>query len=129
MNPYAPPTVDSGGREVAPITPAQRAAVEKRLKKLSSLIFLACVPGILLQGLGQDLRPRWLWLVGWLLFALGVAFYARSRGRHAAWGLLGSLSCFGMLILAILPKYCLSCTTRNSYKAKHCERCTGPLGA
>ena len=129
MNPYSPPATDTEDRAVAPITPARRAAVEKELKRLNSLIFVACVPGLVLQGLGQDGQYPLLWPVGWFLFAVGVAFYARSRGRSLVWGLLGALSCIGMLILAFLPKGCLNCASRSSYKAKSCERCTGPLGA
>jgi len=37
------------------------------------------------------------------LLTIGLAFYARSKGRHPAWCLLGILSVLGLLIIVLLP--------------------------
>jgi len=42
-------------------------------------------------------------LVGALLLIVGFGFYAKAKGHSAAWGLLGLLSCIGLLILAVMP--------------------------
>ena len=42
---------------------------------------------------------------GTLLVAVGLCFYARYKGRSPLWGLLGLLSCVGILLLAVLPDY------------------------
>ncbi len=34
-----------------------------------------------------------------LLWIVACYFYAKSKGRHGAWGLLGILSIFGLIIL------------------------------
>jgi len=42
-------------------------------------------------------------LVGALLLIIGLGFYAKAKGYSAVLGLLGLLSCIGLLILAVLP--------------------------
>ena len=42
-------------------------------------------------------------LVGALLLIIGLGFYAKAKGHSVVWGLLGLLSCIGLLILAIMP--------------------------
>jgi hypothetical protein len=41
--------------------------------------------------------------VGALLLIVGLSFYAKAKGYSAVFGLLGLLSCIGLLILAVLP--------------------------
>jgi hypothetical protein len=50
------------------------------------------------------------------------------RGRSPAFGLLGLLSCIGLLILYFLSKKCLHCGTSHSYRVKECTSCGAPLG-
>lgn len=40
---------------------------------------------------------------GFLLFIWGLWNYAKGKGYHGAWGLLGLLSVFGFMILALFP--------------------------
>jgi hypothetical protein len=42
-------------------------------------------------------------LVGSLLFIIGLCYYAKAKGYSSVFGLLGLLSCIGLLILAVLP--------------------------
>jgi hypothetical protein len=42
-------------------------------------------------------------LVGSILLIVGLCFYAKAKGYSAVLGLLGLLSCIGLLILAVLP--------------------------
>jgi hypothetical protein len=42
-------------------------------------------------------------LVGAVLLIIGLGFYAKAKGYSAVLGLLGLLSCIGLLILAVLP--------------------------
>jgi hypothetical protein len=42
-------------------------------------------------------------LVGTLLLIIGLGFYAKAKGYSAVLGLLGLLSCLGLLVLALLP--------------------------
>src|ERR1051326_3275920 len=42
-------------------------------------------------------------IVGAVLFITGLCYYAKSKGYSAVLGILGLLSCIGLLILAVLP--------------------------
>jgi hypothetical protein len=42
-------------------------------------------------------------IAGNVLFIAGLSFYAKAKGYSAALGVLGLLSCIGLLIVAILP--------------------------
>ena|SRR6478609_9501745 len=42
-------------------------------------------------------------LIGAVLLIVGLCFYAKAKGYSAVLGLLGLLSCIGLLILAVLP--------------------------
>ena len=51
------------------------------------------VPFLLLFGM----------LAGAILLIIGLGYYAKAKGYSAVLGLLGLLSCVGVLILAVLP--------------------------
>ena len=132
MNPYAPPNVSFEPNAGQPLTPERRAEIENELKRLNRTSFMLAVPGFVLQGVGRSMEGGLALLVSLLGTALiigGLVSYARLRGRHPAWSLLGLVSCLGLLILYFLPKHCLHCTTSHSYSAKQCSRCGAPLGA
>lgn len=42
-------------------------------------------------------------LAGDILFIFGLVYYAKSKGYSGLFGLLGVLSCIGLLIIALLP--------------------------
>jgi hypothetical protein len=69
------------------------------------------IPGIILQIGGSFLRTSegeltlpgaLLILIGTALLLVGFVYYAKAKGRHPAWSLLGFLSLIGLLILALL---------------------------
>ena len=41
-------------------------------------------------------------LGGSVLLIIGLAYYAKAKGRHSAWALMGLLSLIGVLVLALL---------------------------
>jgi hypothetical protein len=90
------------------------------IKRYNTRSFIFGVPGLLLQILGNGMvqvgndpnvvgehSPILLLgavcaLTGTALLLIGLAYYARSRGRHPAWCLLAFLSCLGLICLAFL---------------------------
>ena len=42
-------------------------------------------------------------IAGLVLFIWGCWNYAKGKGYHGAWGLLGLLSCIGLIILVFFP--------------------------
>lgn len=75
--------------------------------------FMFGVPGIVLQFVGWLMQgdtipggsPLGLvvQVVGTVLLIVGLSFYARAKGHHPAWGLMGLLSIIGLIVLAVLP--------------------------
>lgn len=71
------------------------------------------IPGIVLQIAGrvwamnlppqQTLLPVLVMILGTALLIAGLVFYAKAKGRHPAWGLMGLLSIIGLIVLACLP--------------------------
>jgi len=134
MNPYTPPTAPlaqdpAGGR----ISPERAAALQAELKSLNMRSFALGIPGMILQWVGNGMIGGvvglGVFVLGTALLIVGLYFYAKMRGLHAAFSVLGLLSCVGLLILYFLPKKCLACRTSSSYSAKECSRCAAPLGA
>ena len=75
--------------------------------------FVFGVPGLLLQiggnvaVLGASTLAvagvgRVVSLVGTVLLLVGLAFYAKAKGRHPAWCLFAFLSIIGLIVLASL---------------------------
>jgi hypothetical protein len=132
MNPYTPPTGSFDPNAAPPLTPERRAEVDSELKRLNRMSFMLALPGFAFQGFSRSMEGGIALLVSLLGTALvisGLVFYAKLRGRHPAWSVLGLASCLGLLVLYFLPKRCLHCTTSHSYSAKQCSRCGAPLGA
>ena len=90
------------------------------IKKYNNLSFLFGIPGIILQvagvmmaekttAPGQEINPEGWALVavlaGTLMFLVGLAYYAKAKGRSPAWCLLAFFSCFGLLILYFLKDH------------------------
>lgn len=73
------------------------------------------IPGIIVQIIGNVLVRTQegntmmvllgavVALAGTVLLIVGLSFYARGKGYHPAFGLLGLLSCLGLIILAVMP--------------------------
>jgi hypothetical protein len=69
------------------------------------------IPGIILQVAGNIMMTsnpenrtlgRLVLVVGTLLLIGGLAMYAKAKGRSPVWGLMGFLSCIGLIVLALL---------------------------
>jgi hypothetical protein len=58
---------------------------------------------------GGELPPALNWvplivqIMATIVLIIGLAYYAKAKGYHGALGLLGVLSCIGLIILAVLP--------------------------
>ncbi len=135
-NPYSPPQSGYGtpGPFGAPgfggpgYDPAE---VQARIDGLNKKSFAFGVPGLVLQvagnvlsrGTGTDAGTL-VSVAGTALLMIGLSYYARSRGQHPSYGLLGLLSCLGLLLLAVLPRKCLVCA--GPVKAARCQQCGAP---
>ncbi len=80
------------------------------IKRYNNLSLALGIPGLLMQIAGrfvgntpqQLLLGALVQLVGTVLLIVGLAFYAKAKGRSAAWGLMGLLSIIGLIVLALL---------------------------
>ena len=66
-------------------------------------------------------------LLGGLLVAYGLWAYARRKGRHGAWALLGIFGIVGVVIVAFLRPCCESCGSIMRW-GRACEACHPPPG-
>lgn len=108
---------------------AEHAAIRSEVKRLNNLSVVLGLSGIGLQVYGRATEQTSLTVLGVLLFIGGLGMYAKMRGRHPALGLLGLLSCLGMLILYFLDKKCLGCGRVSGRSEAFCADCGAPLGS
>jgi len=73
------------------------------IKKYNNISLALGVPGLIIQIYGGINHVPIISFVGGVLLIVGLAYYAKSKNRHPAWGLLGLLSIIGVIILALLP--------------------------
>lgn len=59
-------------------------------------------PQIVLQIGGQAIVQPLVLTLGTVLLVVGLAYYAKAKGRSAAWCLMGFLSLIGLFVLACL---------------------------
>ena len=73
--------------------------------------FVLGIPGLVLQTAGWFIRDAegfmtpvgfTIALCGTGLLLVGFMFYAKAKGRHPAWCLMGLLSLIGLIVLACL---------------------------
>ncbi|WP_437979578.1 hypothetical protein [Sorangium sp. So ce117] len=131
MNPYAPPTasIEPHAAGVEQISPERRLEIQKKLSRFSTLTFVFGLPGIVLQSVGRATDNAAITLLGVALFVTALVYYAKMRGRSGAWGIVGLGTCIGLALLYFLPKHCLNCEAKHSYRTKGCDRCGAPLGS
>ncbi len=81
------------------------------IAKYNSISFVFGIPGLILQTAGWFIRDPEGFLTplgsilaygGTGLLLVGFLFYAKAKGRHPAWCLMGLLSLIGLIILACL---------------------------
>jgi hypothetical protein len=121
------------------IDPRTAQEIKRRISRLNILSFAFAIPGILLQVVAGGARGAAqgqhaseggalaLQGLGSILIIVGLALYARMKGRSGALGLLGLLSCIGLIILNYLPKNCHHCRASASYRDKQCSACGAPV--
>lgn len=123
--------------------PEEKDRIRRHLRALNGLSFLFGIPGLALQVWAVTLGPTpgqapqdrldaavlrlLVSIVGAVLLITGLVFNAKWKGRHGAWGLLGCLSCVGLLILYFLPKKCHHCGAGASHAASRCLVCDAPM--
>jgi hypothetical protein len=59
--------------------------------------------GLALQAVGWLLSSSLVGLAGSVLLCVGLCYYAKSKGRHVLWGVLGFFSLIGLAVLVVLP--------------------------
>jgi ABC-type enterochelin transport system permease subunit len=78
------------------------------IKEYNRKSLMLGVPGIVMLNVGVIMAASeiaigpLLLLLGTGLFITGLAYYAKSKGRHPAWCLAGFLSIVGIIILVSL---------------------------
>jgi hypothetical protein len=80
------------------------------IARYNKLSFGFGIPGIILQIVGQLVRlsperetiGSLTLLVGTVLLMIGLAYYAKAKGRSPAWCLMGFFSLIGLIVLACL---------------------------
>lgn len=125
QNPYQAPRADVQGASASGVAKMDQARFDELFrenKKLNNVSLLAGFVGLLLQ-MFPSLAIKF---VGTMLLMVGLAYYAKMKGRNGAWGLLAFLSILGFLFAALLPKYCRNCEERE--KKKICSNCGAPVG-
>lgn len=128
QNPYAPPA-DDAPPDVPEnrVAPARAELIRQRIARLNRNSLQLGGAGFLLQAMGRNvsgLGGSMVVLVGSAAFVTGLVLYAQMRGRSGWWGLLGLLSCVGLLVLLVLPKYCHHCG--RVAKGSECSHCGAP---
>lgn len=122
---FKPPA--DGGEQVSPdgeIAGPSDEEIQEELTSENRNTFLFAVPGFVLQlATGSAL----LGFVGGILVIVGLMQYAKMKGRHRAWGLLGLLSIIGLLILYFVPPICRRCGEKNSSSNERCSNCNAPV--
>lgn len=66
--------------------------------KTNLFILLGIIVQVLGVVIGQDISI-FIRLAGSVLLIIGCCYYAKGKGYHCAWGLLGLLSLIGLIIL------------------------------
>ena len=122
QDPYAAPKADLS-EPVTVMDQDRFAELKKENKRLNWSSMLLGASGLLLQYFGGHLGLR---LLGLVLLLTGLALYASMKGRSKWWGALGLFNLLGLLVLALISKYCRNCGQRE--KSKICQNCGGPVG-
>ena len=109
------------------IDPTSSEAIGREIARLNRNSLLFGVLGLATQTVGQGMGG----LVGSILVFTGAAIlvyafslYARMRRQSPWWGLMGLLSCVGLVVLLFLPKKCHNCGTKTT--GATCSNCGAP---
>jgi len=75
------------------------------IKKYNNISLAWGIPGIVMQIAGNVIGNLLVLLVGTILLMVGLAYYAKAKGRSPAWCLMGFLSLIGFIVLACLKDF------------------------
>lgn len=124
-----------GGGNV--ISPEKAAEIKAKISRTNMLSFVFAIPGLLLQfAAGAIVHPTtvaeaqmvpMIQLAGGILLIIGLCLYASMKGRSPAWGLMGLLSCLGLIFLAIMAKICQNCGLVGGRNDTECKKCQCPM--
>lgn len=92
------------------------------IKKYNNISLTWGAPGIIIQIVGKTAGIPIFLILGTVLLMVGLAYYAKSKGRSSAWCLAGFLSIFGLIILGLLKDFHKEGLSGNSPKVK-CPHC------
>lgn len=65
--------------------------------------YAVALPGLVLQLIGWAFSSWFIGAIGSVLLCLGLCLYAKAKGRHILWGVLGWFSIIGLVVLYVLP--------------------------
>ena len=95
--------------------------------KTNAFILLGIIVQVIGVIVGQDIGI-FIRLIGSVLLIIGCCYYAKGKGYHGAWGLLGLLNIIGLIILICMKdkeKELVRCTpSRVSFT---CPKCHGGM--
>lgn len=113
--PFAKPVAKVAADNVAARHLAYFNPLPPMKKRENNLSLALGIPGLLMQVVGQYMSisatqqgaqppvlASLITIGGTALLIAGLCFYAIAKGRTPLWGLMGLLSCIGLLVLAML---------------------------
>jgi hypothetical protein len=129
QDPLQPPSAEELVVSAAPLTldPPRAREIAARIRRLNRASLVLGVLGLSVQVGAQVVggpSGALLALVGTGVFVAALSLHAQMRNRSGWWGLLGVLSCLGLVILLILPKRCHHCNAVT--KGQTCALCGAP---
>jgi hypothetical protein len=71
-------------------------------KRYNNISLAWGAPGIGLQIYGQFMNQFPILIAGTILLMIGLAYYAKAKGRTPTWCLMGFLSLIGLIVLGCL---------------------------
>lgn len=101
------------------------------IAEYNHLSLLFGIPGIMLVVIGSVSASRLLWCPGIVMYFVALAYYAKAKGRSAAYCFWGFLSLFGWIALVLLkthPRFtCSGCGHRIAPATRFCQGCGGKI--
>jgi len=72
------------------------------IKRYNNISLAWGIPGLIVQIGGWVADQPLLAILGTILLIVGLAYYAKAKGYHPIWCLLGFLSIIGWIILGLM---------------------------
>jgi len=75
------------------------------IKKYNNISLVWGILGIVLQIAGTVIGQNLILILGTVFLTIGLAYYAKAKGRSPVWCLMGFLSIIGLIILSYLKDF------------------------